>query len=105
MNFIGHKGVPLFALSALDMALWDARGKALGQPVHRLLGSCRDAVPAYHSGGLWLSRSRDELVAEAKRFLETGLPRHEDAPRQAALAGGCGARRSESATPSAPTSG
>ena len=73
VNFVGHKGVPLFALSALDMALWDARGKALGQPVHRLLGSCRDAVPAYHSGGLWLSRSRDELVAEAKKFLKQGF--------------------------------
>ena len=73
VNFVGHKGVPLFALSALDMALWDARGKALGQPVHRLLGSCRDAVPAYHSGGLWLSRSRDELVAEAKTFLKQGF--------------------------------
>ncbi len=73
VNFVGHKGVPLFALSALDMALWDARGKALGQPAHRLLGSCRDAVPAYHSGGLWLSRSRDELVAEAKTFLKQGF--------------------------------
>ena len=73
VNFVGHKGVPLFALSALDMALWDARGKALGQPVHRLLGSCRDAVPAYHSGGLWLSRSRDELVTEAKKFLKQGF--------------------------------
>ena len=73
VNFVGHKGVTLFALSALDMALWDARGKALGQPVHRLLGSCRDAVPAYHSGGLWLSRSEDELVAEAKGFLKQGF--------------------------------
>ena len=73
VNFFGHKGVSLFALSALDMALWDARGKALGQPVHRLLGSCRDAVPAYNSGGLWLSRSQDELIAEAKGFLKQGF--------------------------------
>ncbi len=73
VNFVGHKGVSLFALSALDMALWDARGKALGQPVHRLLGSCREAVPAYHSGGLWLSRSQDELAAEAKAFLAQGF--------------------------------
>ena len=73
VNFFGHKGISLFALSALDMALWDARGKALGQPVHRLLGSCREAVPAYHSGGLWLSRSQDELVAEAKKFLNRGF--------------------------------
>jgi len=73
VNFLGHKGVSIFALSALDMALWDARGKALGQPVHRLLGSCRDSAPAYHSGGLWLSRSRDELAAEARDFLKQGF--------------------------------
>ena len=73
VNYFGQKGVALFALSALDMALWDARGKALGQPAHRLLGSCRSAVRAYHSGGLWLSRSRDELVAEAKGYLAEGF--------------------------------
>ena len=73
INFFGAKGISVFALSALDMALWDARGKALGQPIHRLLGSCRDTVPAYASGGLWLSASADELVAEAKEFRQQGF--------------------------------
>ena len=63
----------MFALSALDMALWDARGKAFGQPIHRLLGSCRDTVPAYASGGLWLSADVDELVTEAKEFRRQGF--------------------------------
>lgn len=36
-------------LTAVDLALWDLAGKALGQPVHRLLGAARDSVPAYAS--------------------------------------------------------
>jgi L-alanine-DL-glutamate epimerase-like enolase superfamily enzyme len=36
-------------LAAVDLALWDLAGRALGQPVHRLLGAMRDTVPAYAS--------------------------------------------------------
>ncbi len=73
INFYGHKGVSVFALSAVDMALWDLRGKALGRPIHRLLGGCRSRVPTYASGGLWLGASIDELVAEAKSFVKAGF--------------------------------
>src|SRR5215470_6910288 len=38
INFFGHKGVPVMGISALDGALWDAKAKALGQPLFRLLG-------------------------------------------------------------------
>jgi L-alanine-DL-glutamate epimerase-like enolase superfamily enzyme len=41
--------VTLRAIGAVDVALWDLAGKAAGQPVHRLLGSYRDCVPAYAS--------------------------------------------------------
>ncbi len=37
------------ALTVIDLALWDLAGRALGQPVHRLLGATRDKVPAYAS--------------------------------------------------------
>jgi L-alanine-DL-glutamate epimerase-like enolase superfamily enzyme len=73
INFLGHKGVPVAGISAIDGALWDALGKTAGLPLYRLLGGAKDRVPAYHSGGLWLSRSTDELVAEAHRFLEQGF--------------------------------
>ena len=73
INFFGHKGISVFALSAVDMALWDLRGKALGKPIHRLLGGCRAAVPTYASGGLWLGHSVDELVAEARSFVRAGF--------------------------------
>ena len=41
--------LPIFATSAIDVALWDIAGKALGQPVWRLLGGYRDRLPAYAS--------------------------------------------------------
>ncbi|HUH83302.1 MAG TPA: mandelate racemase/muconate lactonizing enzyme family protein [Stellaceae bacterium] len=73
MNFYGHKGVSVFALSAIDMALWDLRGKALRRPIHRLLGGCRSLVPTYASGGLWLGASTPELVAEARVLVAHGF--------------------------------
>ena len=73
INFLGHKGVPVAGISAIDGALWDALGKAAGLPLYRLLGGAQDRVPAYHSGGLWLSRSIDELVAEAQGFVAQGF--------------------------------
>lgn len=73
INFLGHKGVPIVGVSGIDGALWDLRGKAADRNIARLLGQCRDSVPAYASGGLWLSSTLDELVAEAQRFVETGF--------------------------------
>src|SRR5258708_35949695 len=37
------------AIGAVDVALWDLLGKAMGQPIHRLLGTYRESVPAYAS--------------------------------------------------------
>jgi L-alanine-DL-glutamate epimerase-like enolase superfamily enzyme len=73
INFLGHKGVPVVGISAIDGALWDVLGKAAGLPIYRLLGGAQSRVPAYHSGGLWLSRSIDELVTEAHAFLDQGF--------------------------------
>jgi L-alanine-DL-glutamate epimerase-like enolase superfamily enzyme len=41
--------LPIFATSAIDVALWDIAGKALGQPVWKLLGGYRESLPAYAS--------------------------------------------------------
>lgn len=42
----------IFALSCIDVALWDIAGKALSIPVYELIGACRDKVPAYASSGV-----------------------------------------------------
>ncbi len=73
INFVGHTGVPVFGISALDCALWDIKGKAAGKPIYRLLGAHRSALPVYASGGLWVSMSIDELVAETERFRAAGF--------------------------------
>jgi L-alanine-DL-glutamate epimerase-like enolase superfamily enzyme len=72
-NFVGQSGVPVFGIAAIDCALWDIKGKAAGLPIYRLLGAYRDKVPAYASGGLWLSLSIDELVAETEQFRAAGF--------------------------------
>jgi L-alanine-DL-glutamate epimerase-like enolase superfamily enzyme len=73
INFLGHKGVSVVGISAIDGALWDVLGKSVDLPIYRLLGGAKSTVPAYHSGGLWLSSSREELVEEAQRFAGQGF--------------------------------
>jgi L-alanine-DL-glutamate epimerase-like enolase superfamily enzyme len=73
INFLGHAGVPVVGISAIDGALWDALGKASGLPIYRLLGGAQARVRAYHSGGLWLSLSTDELVRQAGEFAAQGF--------------------------------
>ena len=71
--FIGRKGLSLFGISAIDMALWDLKGKDAGQPIAKLLGGARTEVPLYASSGMWLSSSNDELKREATAFLRQGF--------------------------------
>ena len=48
--YIGRRGIALHALSGIDIALWDIKGKAEGKPVHELLGGAKhDRVRAYAS--------------------------------------------------------
>ena len=50
VNFPGWAGAEMRAISAVDIALWDLAGKALGQPVWRLLGGkCRDRIRTYNT--------------------------------------------------------
>jgi D-galactarolactone cycloisomerase len=72
----GRKGWPIAALSAVDIALWDLKGRALGQPVFRLLGGAfRSQVRAYATG-LYRRRTGDNATAlarEAAGYAEEGF--------------------------------
>ncbi len=71
--FFGHAGLTVAGLAGVDTALWDLRGRIARLNVSRLLGAAATAVPAYASGGLWLSSSIDELQREAADFLARGF--------------------------------
>lgn len=71
-DYHGTLGLALFGIAGIDLALWDLHGKALGQPVWRLLGAHRDKVPAYAMVG-WLNYDRDELKRIATQALEQGF--------------------------------
>jgi L-alanine-DL-glutamate epimerase-like enolase superfamily enzyme len=73
IGFLGHRGITLVGLAAIDMAIWDLKGKQAGLNVSALIGRCRDAMPIYRSGGLRLSLSIDELQAEAASFVAQGF--------------------------------
>lgn len=70
----GQTGYAMHAIAAVDTALWDLKGKILGQPVWRLLGAARDVVPLYVTCGFGFL-DRDELAETAKGWVEKGFLR------------------------------
>ena len=66
-------GLVTRAISAIDIALWDIKGKALGLPLYKLLGGYRDRVPTYASGSLWRSFDLDMLTSHSKRLVAEGF--------------------------------
>lgn len=73
----GRRGALICALGAIDMALWDVKGKALGVPVHRLLGQAESRpVTPYASllpTGRTLAAYRDSLVEKVVRARDMGF--------------------------------
>jgi L-alanine-DL-glutamate epimerase-like enolase superfamily enzyme len=68
----GVEGIAAFAISAIDMALWDLKGKILGQPVAKLLGGkLRDEVPAMASI-IFDMNSLEWTLGEFQSFKEAG---------------------------------
>src|SRR5881396_1181837 len=65
------QGVVAYALSALDIGLWDIAGKVAGQPLYKLWGAVSDRIPAYGSGG-WAKYSVEELITEAQKYAGYG---------------------------------
>jgi len=64
----------VIALSGIDMALWDARGKAVGWPLYRLLGGSPKPIPAYAGGGGALGfRSPEVTVEEVQGLIDIGF--------------------------------
>lgn len=76
----GPGGIFTLALAGLDIALWDVKGKALGQSVSQLAGGYRDRAPVYASGALlrqhpldYLEKAGPRLAAMGYRQMKTQL--------------------------------
>ena len=68
----GRKGIGMVAISAVDIALWDLIGKALKQPVFRLLGGkTKQRIPVYASR--LYSQPLEPLAQEAKSYKDQGF--------------------------------
>ena len=68
----GRKGEMMMAISALDCALWDLRGRWAGAPVYRLLGGpTRDRIPAYASA-LGYSLEPEKVRQRARKLVQQG---------------------------------
>ena len=68
----GPAGILMMAMSAIDVALWDIKGKALGLPLWKLLGGGRDRIATYASGALRRGLKLEEAVTAAGRLREKG---------------------------------
>src|ERR687883_409261 len=68
----GPAGILTMAMSAIDVALWDIKGKALGLPLWKLLGGDRGSIATYASGALRRGLKLEEAVTAAGRLREKG---------------------------------
>jgi L-talarate/galactarate dehydratase len=69
----GPAGIFSLALAAIDIALWDIRGKAADMPLWRLLGASGEPVPTYASGALMRELPLDRALAAAERLVADGF--------------------------------
>src|SRR5437764_2041382 len=68
----GPAGILMIAMSAIDVALWDIKGKALGLPLWKLLGGGHDRIATYASGALRRGLKMEEAVTAAGPLREKG---------------------------------
>jgi L-alanine-DL-glutamate epimerase-like enolase superfamily enzyme len=68
----GECGIAMCAVSAIDVALWDLKAKLLGLPLYRLLGSVKEAMAIYGSGG-FTSYSKKQLQDQLAGWVADGI--------------------------------
>ena len=71
---LGRPGISSTAIAAVDIALWDTKARCADQPLFRVLGAARDAVPIYGSGG-FTTYSEQRLVDQLAGWVGQGIPR------------------------------
>lgn len=86
-----RQGVAGYAISAVDVALWDLKARLLDLPLplRRLLGAVRDEVPVYGSGG-FTTYSASQLDAQLTSWLDQGIVAAVAAAHNLQISGHCG---------------
>ncbi|MBX2815161.1 MAG: hypothetical protein KTR24_04160, partial [Saprospiraceae bacterium] len=71
-----RRGVLVASISAIDIALWDLKGKTLGEPVHRLLGGAKREAIVPYATGMYFSQVENlsqRLAEEASAYRDMGF--------------------------------
>lgn len=71
-EYFGQNGLLRWAQGAINIAMWDAWGKTLGQPLWKLWGTHKEKISLYGSGG-WISYTIDELIEEVTNYVSRGF--------------------------------
>ena len=72
LHYVARGGIASFAISAVDIALWDLRGKTTGQPLHKMAGGADTSCKAY-CGGIDLNFPLPKLLASIQGYLDAGF--------------------------------
>ncbi|WP_299027991.1 mandelate racemase/muconate lactonizing enzyme family protein [uncultured Sulfitobacter sp.] len=71
IHYVGRGGIASFAISAVDIALWDALGKRTGQPLWKMAGGASNRCRAY-CGGIDLNFPLPKLLKSVQGYLDAG---------------------------------
>lgn len=72
IHYVGRGGIASFAISAVDIALWDIRCRSLGKPLCEVAGGFATSTKAY-CGGIDLNFSLEKLLANIEGYLSRGF--------------------------------
>ncbi len=72
VHYVARGGIASFAISAVDIALWDIRCKSAGKPLWQMAGGAGDRCKAY-AGGIDLNFTLDKLIAQTQGYLDAGF--------------------------------
>ncbi len=72
IHYVGRGGITAFAMSAVDIALWDLRGKREGKPLWQMAGGAGRTAKAYR-GGIDLNLPLDQLLLSVGSYLSAGF--------------------------------
>ena len=72
-KLVGRRGITTRVISAIDIALWDIKGKACNRPLYKMLGGFSDKVPVYIAGGYYEEgKGLEDLAAEMEESVSMG---------------------------------